>query len=65
MPDRTLPNRLSLEQYKKQAKEPVRDTVAGVPAALVRMPRHHPFAAGQPRLIALADAQFVLAREHG
>jgi len=40
-----------------------------VPAALVRMQRHHPrlreFAPDQPRTITLADAQFVFAREHG
>jgi ankyrin repeat protein len=69
MPDRILPDRPNLEQYKKQAKELVRDSAAGVPAALMRMQRHHPrlgeLAPNQPRTIALADAQFVVAREHG
>jgi ankyrin repeat protein len=69
MPDRNLPDRPNLEQYKKQAKDLVRDTAAGVPAALERMHKHHPrlrvFAPDQPRTIALADAQLVLAREHG
>jgi ankyrin repeat protein len=69
MPDRTLPDRPNLEQYKKQAKELVRDIASSVPAALARIERHHPrlreFAPDQPRTIALADAQFVVAREHG
>jgi hypothetical protein len=69
MPDRTLPDHPSLEQYKKQAKELRRSVVAGLPAALERVHRHHPRFrnAGSDSLcaISLADAQLVLAREHG
>ena len=69
MPDRTLPDRPNLEQYKKQAKELVRDAAARLPAALERVHRRHPrfsdFLADKPRTFTLADAQLVLAREHG
>ena len=66
MPDRELPARPNLEQYKKQAKELARDGSAGDAAALGRMERHHPRSAegGRPR-ITLTDAQLVIAREHG
>jgi ankyrin repeat protein len=68
MPDRLLPERPSLEQYKKQAKELVRDCAAGLPSDLTRLRRHHPLlrhiAADQPCLIGLAAAQLVIAREH-
>ena len=67
MPDRILPDRPNLEQYKKQAKELLRDAVAGVPAALNRLRKHHPrlrdLAPENQSPITLADAQFVLARE--
>lgn len=69
MPDRILPDRPNLEQYKKQAKELLRDAVAGVPAALNRLRKHHPrlrdLTPENQSPITLADAQFVLAREHG
>src|SRR5579863_7563317 len=69
MPDRTLPDHPNLEQYKKQAKELHRAASAGEPAALARLRKHHPrlcdIAVDAPPAIALADAQFVLAREHG
>jgi ankyrin repeat protein len=69
MPDRTLPDHPNLEQYKKQAKELVRDAAAGLPAAVARIQRHPPqfrdFAPDQLRTIGLAYAQFVIAREHG
>ena len=69
MSDRTLADRPSLEQYKKQAKELLRDAAAGQPAALARVIRQHPrFRDLNPNpspRIALADAQLVLAREHG
>ncbi|HTW48706.1 MAG TPA: hypothetical protein VMD92_12205, partial [Acidobacteriaceae bacterium] len=68
MPDRTLPDRPSLEQYKKQAKELARASAAGDPAALARIRKHHPrlreLPPDQPHPLPLADAQFVLAREH-
>ena len=69
MPDRTLPDHPSLEQYKKQAKELHHSVTAGTPAALERIRRHHPrlrHAGSDPfRALSLADAQLVLAREHG
>ena len=69
MPDRTLPDHPSLEQYKKQAKELRRSFAAAQPAALERIRRHHPRLrdAGRDslRTLTLADAQVVLAREHG
>jgi ankyrin repeat protein len=66
MPDRELPDRPNLEQYKKQAKELVRDCVAGIQAAIDRVSRHHPqWEDVRARRVALADAQLVIAREHG
>jgi ankyrin repeat protein len=69
MPDSSLPDHPSLEQYKKQAKELLRDATGLQPAALARLHKHHPrfqnSISGQPATIALADAQLVLAREHG
>lgn len=69
MPERTLPDHPNLEQYKKQAKELRRGVVAGTPAAIERIREHHP-RFGQAgshslRALSLADAQLVLAREHG
>ena len=66
MPDRELPARPNLEQYKKQAKELARDASGGNAAALARVERHHPHSGKSrgPR-IALTDAQLVIAREHG
>ncbi len=55
-----LPPRPSLEQLRKQAKELLRGLRAGEPAALARLRAHS--SAESP---VLADAQFVLAREHG
>ena len=58
----SLPARPSLEQLKKRAKELLRAIRAADPAALVRLrdhlSRHAPDAT-------LADAQLVIAREHG
>ena len=68
MPDRSLPDRPNLEQYKKQAKDLARDASAGKPDALARFHRQHPRVrelAAEPHKAALADAQLVLAREHG
>jgi ankyrin repeat protein len=69
MPDRILPDRPNLEQYKKQAKELHHAVAAGDLAALARLRKHHPrlrdLAPDRPNAIALADAQLVLAREHG
>lgn len=69
MPARTLPDHPSLEQYKKQAKELTRDAAERLPEAVARIRRHHPrlrhLPDSQLPTIALADAQLVVAREHG
>jgi len=59
---RSLPDRPDLQQYKKQAKELVKSVRAGDPDALRRMREHH---ARELDRVVLADAQLVLAREHG
>ena len=66
MPDREIPDRPDLEQYKKQAKELTRAARERLPAALDRIRRHHPRLRNQQELptITLADAHLVLAREH-
>jgi ankyrin repeat protein len=63
MPARELPARPNLEQYKKQAKELVKAFRAGDDAALQRVREHHPRPARDT--FELADAQLVIAREHG
>lgn len=69
MPDKTLPDRPSLEQYKKQAKELHRAANDSVPEALQRIRRHHPrfrdTDSAAQSAFSLTDAQLVLAREHG
>ena len=60
MPD-SAPLRLSLEQLRKQAKELLRLLRDGDPSATDRL-RKHKSNVSDP---ILADAQFVLAREHG
>src|SRR5262245_37396112 len=73
MPARKLPARPDLDQYRKQAKElvkAVRAAASGAAnaadvaddAALMRVKEHHPRPGGA---FALADAQHVIAREHG
>jgi hypothetical protein len=56
-----LPEHPSLENLRKQAKELLRDYRLGAPSAVerIRCICHH------SESIALADAQFVLAREYG
>jgi Ankyrin repeats (3 copies) len=70
MPARDLPARPSLEQYKKQAKDLLKNCKAGDPEALRRMQEYHRSGKVKPdsprgRPFTLADAQFVIAREHG
>jgi len=62
-----LPARPSLEQLRKQAKELLRDFRAGDAAAAKRFRAISPrFTDTDPaEAVTLADAQFVLAREHG
>lgn len=71
MPDKSLPNRPNLEQYRKQAKDLLRSHARAELIALDRIARYHPrFQDQSPNLIRavpfqLADAQLVLAREYG
>lgn len=64
MPEKEIPARPNLEQYKKQAKDLLRACRNGDASALARLHAHHP---RQPAAatIALTDAQLVIAREHG
>jgi hypothetical protein len=57
-----LPDRPSLEQLRKQAKDLLKQLRNGDPSALERLRKHKPANVSDP---ILADAQFVLAREHG
>jgi ankyrin repeat protein len=61
MPARDLPARPNLEQYKKQVKEFLKACKSGDPDALRRFRQHSKSA----MTVTLADAQFVIAREHG
>ena len=54
---RTLPARPDLEQLKRQAKDLLADARQGNPPALARLDGNIS--------ARLADAQFVIAREHG
>jgi ankyrin repeat protein len=71
VPDKSLRDRPNLEQYKKQAKDLLRAHAERSGAALERIARHHPRRKGQPveavrsASFHLADAQLVIAREHG
>ena len=56
-----LHGRLSLEQLRKQAKELVKQLRNGDPSAIERLRKYKPNVSDP----ILADAQFVLAREHG
>ena len=71
MDPKPLPARPSLEQYKKQAKELLKAYRSADVESIRRVKRNHPrFASlAEPGLeigkFALADAQLVIAREHG
>ena len=67
---RALPAHPSLEQYKKQAKELLKACKSGDPEALRRMKEPHRRDKASDSVLptakaTLAEAQFVLAREHG
>lgn len=64
MPSRPLPPRPHLDQYKKQAKDLLHAIRAGDAAAIARL-RHAHVRTVDPAHAALADAQLVIAREHG
>src|SRR5260370_18627908 len=60
-----LPARPSLEQYKKQAKEFVKLGKSGDAEIVQRVKKYHPHPGSPSAKFALADAQLVIAREHG
>jgi len=59
--EKAFPLRPNLEQYRKQAKDLLKQAKAGESEALARFERHRP----RPEGVHLADAQLVIAREHG
>jgi ankyrin repeat protein len=61
LPIKSLPTRPNLEQYKKQAKELLRDWRGGENDALARVEQH----AARESAASLTNAQLVIAREHG
>jgi ankyrin repeat protein len=71
MPDRNVPARPNLEQYKKQAKDLARNCRLGIPDALTRVARHLPRFHNRrgsdirSARVTLTDAQLVIAREYG
>lgn len=72
MSEKKLPATPNLEQYKKQAKDLVRDRRDGIAGALGLIRRHHPRFHKQPDTqeirngrFTLTDAQLVIAREYG
>ncbi len=71
MYEKQLPARPNLTQYKKQAKDLVRDCGSGDGPSLARMERNHPrfHKRSEAELrqipVALSDAQLVIAREYG
>src|SRR5260370_42579939 len=60
-----LPARPGLEQYKKQAKEFVKLGKSGDAEIVQRVKKYHPHPGSPSAKFALADAQLVIAREHG
>src|SRR5205823_9018534 len=61
MDAKPLPPHPHLDQFKKQAKDLLKAWKAADADALARVRRSHPRA----RKSALADAQLIIAREHG
>jgi len=67
MSARALPTKPSLENLRKQAKDLLKALRAGDPGAAARLAESHPrwASAGGLEAPRLADAQLVIAREHG
>ncbi len=65
MPEKELPSRPSVEQYKKQAKELLHQSQLSLPQALQRLQKHLPQQKSARNKFSLTDAQLVIAREHG
>jgi hypothetical protein len=62
MPEKELPSRPSLEQYKKQAKELLRQSQLSEPESLQRFAKHLPAQKRAQNKYNLTDAQMVIAR---
>ena len=60
-----LPARPSLEQYRKQSKDLLKLLRSGDREALQRIERHRPRRSEPSDKFVLADAQWIIAREHG
>jgi ankyrin repeat protein len=65
MPEKQLPSRPSLEQYKKQAKDLLHQSKTSVPEAVQRFRKSLPPQKLSRGKFSLTDAQLVIAREHG
>jgi len=68
MPAKSLPSRPDIEQYRKQAKDLLKLLRQGDPDSLERLKSAHPKRleeTASQRRWTLADAQLVIAREHG
>ena len=71
MPAKQLPARPSLEQYKRQARDLVRDHNLAQPDALARIAEHHPhfqqlsLSTIKALPFSRTAAQLLIAREHG
>src|SRR6185503_6474128 len=68
MPPKQLPLRPNLEQYRKQAKDLMKEVEHSSQSALERFRHYHPRVQRNPDFgatIKLSDAQLVIAREHG
>jgi ankyrin repeat protein len=65
MPEKQLPSRPSLEQYKKQAKDLLHQSKTSAPEAVQRFRKYLPPQKLLRRKFSLTDAQLVIAREHG
>ncbi|MBP2703817.1 hypothetical protein JOL79_08365 [Microbispora sp. RL4-1S] len=66
MPTASLPDRPSLDNFRRQARALQRAARAGDPAATARFARHHPSGApDDPGSLRLGAAQLVVAREYG
>jgi ankyrin repeat protein len=65
MPEKELPARPSLEQYKKQAKDLLHISQLSEPEELERFAKYLPAKKRDQNKYSLTDAQLVIAREHG
>jgi putative phosphoribosyl transferase len=71
MAAKVIPTHPDLEQYRKQAKDLLKRSALGTPDATERIRQHHPRLRHSSHddirraVFKLADAQLVIAREHG